>query len=67
MNVDTVKMSEYADFLDDNSQKIIALCTKIEECLIIAVQCLRQLYSDPDWLCDPLSAPSDAPCSRRSG
>ena len=42
MNVDTVKMSEYADFLDDNSQKIIALCTKIEECLIIAVQCMDQ-------------------------
>lgn len=42
MNVDTVKMSEYADFLDDNSQKIIALCTKIEECLIVAVQCMDQ-------------------------
>ena len=42
MNVDTVKMSEYADFLDENSQKIIALCTKIEECLIIAVQCMDQ-------------------------
>ena len=42
MNVDTVKMSEYAEFLDENSQKIIALCTKIEECLIIAVQCMDQ-------------------------
>ena len=42
MNVDTGKMTEYADFLDETSRKIVALCSKIEESLIIAVQCMDQ-------------------------
>ncbi len=42
MNVDTGKMSEYADFLEENSKKIITLCSKIEESLAIAVQCMDQ-------------------------
>ena len=42
MNVNTDKMGEYAEFLDQNSQKIIALCNKIEETLVIAVQCMDQ-------------------------
>lgn len=42
MNVDTGKMSEYAAFLDENSRKIVALCTKIEESLVLAVQCMDQ-------------------------
>lgn len=40
MNVDTGKMAEYADFLEENSRKIIALCTKIEEGLEVAIQCM---------------------------
>lgn len=42
MNVDTGKMTEYADFLDETSRKIVALCSKIEESLIMAVQCMDQ-------------------------
>lgn len=42
MNVDTGKMTEYADFLDKTSRKIVLLCTKIEESLIMAVQCMDQ-------------------------
>ena len=42
MNVDTGKMTEYADFLDETSRKIVALCLKIEESLIMAVQCMDQ-------------------------
>ncbi len=42
MNVDTGKMSEYADFLEENSKNIITLCSKIEESLAIAVQCMDQ-------------------------
>ena len=42
MNVETTKMSEYAEFLDENSRKIIALCTNIEQCLEMAVQCMDQ-------------------------
>ena len=42
MNVETTKMSEYADFLEENSKKIIALCTSIEESLSLAVQCMDQ-------------------------
>ena len=36
MNVETTKMTEYADFLAENSRKIVNLCTKIEETLILA-------------------------------
>ena len=42
MNVDTVKMAEYAEFLQENSRKIVSLCTKIEETLVLAVQCMDQ-------------------------
>jgi hypothetical protein len=40
MNVDTGKMEEYAKFLDENSRKIVELCTKIEAALVLAVQCM---------------------------
>ncbi len=42
MNVETTKMAEYADFLAENSRLIVDLCTKIEETLILAVQCMDQ-------------------------
>lgn len=42
MNVNTEKMTEYADFLDETSRKIVALCTKIEQSLVMAVQCMDQ-------------------------
>lgn len=42
MNVDIQKMEEYAEFLEENSRKIIDLCNKLEENLIIAVQCMDQ-------------------------
>ena len=42
MNVDTGKMGEYAEFLDENSRKIVELCNKIEETLALAVQCMDQ-------------------------
>lgn len=42
MNVNTNKMSEYAEFLNENSRNIIALCNKIEQNLLIAVQCMDQ-------------------------
>lgn len=42
MNVNTQKMEEYAQFLDENSRKIIALCNQLEESLMIAVQCMDQ-------------------------
>lgn len=42
MNVNTQKMEEYADFLEENSRKIVALCNKLEQNLTIAVQCMDQ-------------------------
>lgn len=42
MNVNTSKMTEYAEFLDETSRKIVSLCSKIEESLIMAVQCMDQ-------------------------
>lgn len=42
MNVDPAKMAEYADFLSNNSRKIVELCNRIEEGLLIAVQCMDQ-------------------------
>lgn len=42
MNLNTQKMEEYAEFLEENSRKIIALCNKLEESLVIAVQCMDQ-------------------------
>lgn len=42
MNVNTQKMEEYAVFLEENSRKIIELCNKLEESLIMAVQCMDQ-------------------------
>lgn len=42
MNVDTGKMQAYADFLEDKSANIIELCNRIEENLMVAVQCMDQ-------------------------
>ena len=42
MNVNTLKMEEYAAFLEENSRNIVDLCNKLEECLAIAVQCMDQ-------------------------
>lgn len=42
MNVDTAKMMEYSEFLEENSRKIIALCNTIEQQLVVAVQCMDQ-------------------------
>ena len=42
MNVNTQKMEEYAEFLEENSRKIIDLCNKLGESLVIAVQCMDQ-------------------------
>ena len=42
MNVNTQKMEEYAEFLEENSRKIIVLCNKLEESLVMAVQCMDQ-------------------------
>lgn len=42
MNVNTEKMAEYADFLQENSRKIIVLCNNIEQRLLMAVQCMDQ-------------------------
>lgn len=42
MIVNTQKMGEYADFLEENSARIKELCNEIEESLIIAVQCMDQ-------------------------
>lgn len=42
MNVNTQKMEEYAEFLEENSRRIIALCNKLGESLVIAVQCMDQ-------------------------
>lgn len=42
MNVDTVRMQEYADFLEDHSHQIIQLCDNLEQALSMAVQCLDQ-------------------------
>ena len=40
MNVNTQKMEEYAEFLEENSRKIIVLCNKLEESLVMVVQCM---------------------------
>ena len=42
MDVNTQKMEEYATFLEENSRKIIELCNKLEESLVVAVQCMDQ-------------------------
>ena len=42
MNVNTQKMEEYADFLEENSRNIVNLCNELERCLTIAVQCMDQ-------------------------
>lgn len=42
MNVDTQKMSEYADFLEESSRRVVALCQKLETNLAVAVQCMDQ-------------------------
>ena len=42
MNVDTGKMSEYSQFLLESSRRIVALCSAIEEQLVLAVQCMDQ-------------------------
>ena len=40
MEMDTVKMREYADFLEENSRQITLLCEAIEENLSLAIQCM---------------------------
>ena len=42
MNVDTALMEQYAQFLEDKSRNIVALCNQLGECLTIAVQCMDQ-------------------------
>ncbi len=42
MNVDTGKMQAYAEFLEDKSENIIELCNRLEENLLVAVQCMDQ-------------------------
>lgn len=42
MNVDTSKMSEYAAFLEDNSNQILSLCENLNEQLEVASQCMDQ-------------------------
>lgn len=42
MNVNTMKMEEYAQFLEEKSRNIIELCNHIQEDLIIAMQCMDQ-------------------------
>lgn len=42
MNLNPTSMREYADFLEENSNKIIAACETIEEYIQIATQCMDQ-------------------------
>ena len=42
MNVNTQKMEEYAEFLEKKKRKIIVLCNKLEESLVMVVQCMDQ-------------------------
>lgn len=42
MNVNTELMAEYAQFLEEHSLAIINLCDKLEENLMMAVQCMDQ-------------------------
>ena len=42
MNVDTSAMAQYADFLESHSHAIVSLCNQLEECLVIAIQCMDQ-------------------------
>lgn len=42
MNVNTEKMTEYAEFLNTSNQEIINICNQIGEKLAIAIQCMDQ-------------------------
>lgn len=42
MNVNTVKMEDYAAFLADNSTQIKNLCASLQDKLAIATQCMDQ-------------------------
>lgn len=42
MNLNTALMAQYAQFLEEHSRSITALCGQLEERLSIAVQCMDQ-------------------------
>lgn len=42
MNLNTIYMHEYADFLEEHSNKILSVCEEIEEYIQIAVKCMDQ-------------------------
>lgn len=42
MNVNTDKMMEYSDFLEEFSNQIINLCDNIGNDLMVAIQCMDQ-------------------------
>lgn len=42
MNVNTVGMQNYADFLEDHSRQIQNLCQQMEQLVAIAAQCMDQ-------------------------
>ena len=45
MNLNTANMREYADFLEENSNKITALCESLESNLMSAIQYMDQQSS----------------------
>ena len=45
MNLNTASMSEYAEFLEENSKQIIALCNSLEANLMDALQYMDQKSS----------------------
>lgn len=42
MNINTQKVQEYAEFLEESSRRIIALCNELEGGLAMATQCMDQ-------------------------
>lgn len=45
MNLNTASMREYAEFLEENSSRIITLCNSLEENLMRAIQYMDQSSS----------------------
>lgn len=45
MNLNTASMREYAEFLEENSSRIIALCASLEANLMSAIQYMDQASS----------------------
>ena len=43
MNVDTSRMQEYADFMEEQSRQIINLCNQIEQSMGEAIQYMDQV------------------------